>query len=155
MPCAGDLGSMCGSPDRMDLYKLASPAPEKAPYYEMGCYKDVGAHHRALPELWADDWMTPEMCAGFAARRGFKQFGVEYGMSLALVEEVFADFVGRECWAGPELDPLATVDTGCYEFPCAGNDALACGGRLRLLMYSYDINDVESEPSTPVYTKRE
>lgn len=81
MPCAGDLSSMCGGPNRMDLYKLNSPAPADAPYYAMGCWVDKGAVHRALPELYADDNMSWDMCAGFAARRGFKHFGVEYGES--------------------------------------------------------------------------
>ncbi|KAH7305475.1 WSC domain-containing protein [Stachybotrys elegans] len=132
MPCAGDLSAMCGSPNRMDLYKLNSPAPPDADYYTMGCYYDIGAHHRALPELYADDNMTPQLCAGFAARRGFKHFGVEYG---------------RECWAGPQIDPAAFPTDGC-DMPCAGNDEVMCGGRTRFNLYTYDANDVVQQSET-------
>lgn len=135
MPCAKDLSSMCGSPNRMDLYKLNSPAPADAPYYNIGCYADKGAVHRALPELYADDDMTWEMCAGFAARRGFKHFGVEFG---------------RECWAGHQIDSLAYPADGCT-FSCSGNDAENCGGRERLQLFTFDESDSLLAPSVVTY----
>jgi sulfur relay (sulfurtransferase) complex TusBCD TusD component (DsrE family) len=54
------------------------------PYYSRGCYfDDFFDHGRALKELYADDNMTIQMCANFAARRGWNNFGLEYGMSCS------------------------------------------------------------------------
>lgn len=52
-------------------------------------------------------------------------------------------YIGRECWAGPQIDSLATPADGCT-FPCGGNDGQMCGGSLRLQMFSFDINDMAS-----------
>lgn len=110
MPCAGDLTSVCGSPNRMDLYKLNSPPAVDAPYYSMGCWVDKGAVHRALPELYADDNMSWDMCAGFAARRGFKHFGVEYGMlSNPLLAPVIGSRQGANDLLHGETDRLTVV----------------------------------------------
>jgi hypothetical protein len=129
MPCAGDLGSMCGGPNRIELYKRNEQPPAQVPYYSRGCYfDDFFDHGRALKELYADDNMTIQMCANFAARRGWNNFGLEYG---------------RECWAGPELNPSAyyVADENC-NMPCAGNDPRNCGGKQTLSLFSLTPNDI-------------
>lgn len=79
MPCVGDVGAMCGSPNRLDLYKIGSTPPPLPAFSSLGCYVDVGAVHRALPQLYADDLMTVELCASYAKSQGYAVFGVEYG----------------------------------------------------------------------------
>lgn len=56
--------------------------------------------------------------------------------------------LGRECWAGPELHSSAFSTDGC-DIACSGNDEENCGGRQRLNMFTYDINDIYEQNSTP------
>ena len=96
------------------------PNPNAAPaeYEYHGCYTDDVAH-RVLGQGFGDDAMTPAKCA--AACPGAAFIGLEWA---------------RECWCGPELDPLSTeVDSGECNGPCSGDETFLCGSDVRLTMY--------------------
>jgi hypothetical protein len=129
MPCAGDASTLCGAGSRLTLYIQKDPAPEPpSPYVTVvggyvlvGCYVEplVG---RTLSILYADDDMTPAMCAGVAAAASASYFGLEYG---------------RECWYGNSIDPGAVLQFGYEEcnMACGGDATKKCGAGNRLLLY--------------------
>ncbi|KAK4194711.1 hypothetical protein QBC40DRAFT_290276 [Triangularia verruculosa] len=126
MPCGGDASTICGAGSRLTLYIRKDDAP--SPYVDsVGGYDLVGCYAapptgRALSLSYADDDMTPSMCAGVAATASATYFGLEYG---------------RECWYGNSIDSGAVMQSSLdsCDMACAGDATKKCGAGNRLLMY--------------------
>jgi hypothetical protein len=86
----------------------------------LGCFREPGVGQRSLPNVYADDAMTVELCLTTAA--GFIFAGVEYG---------------RECWYGNTLNTATThVGNENCQFHCPGNENEYCGAGDHLVLYS-------------------
>jgi hypothetical protein len=84
---------------------------------------------RALPQVFDDDDMTPELCATLCSSNRY--FGLEWS---------------RECWCGDELhaNTQAGIEESC-DMPCAGNAVQKCGAGMRLNLFK----NLEWQPEAP------
>lgn len=172
MACAGDGGAVCGGGQRITLYERANVEGDGGDgsdggnggqttydpgrigdFISLGCYTDNGADGRTLPHLWADDGMTLEKCADWAAEHGYTYWGVEYA---------------RECWAGSEaeLNVLARPASSGCDMKCKGDvsGTTICGGGNRISLYQYspappppllseDVRTIELRPENLLRTE--
>ena len=81
--CAGDNTLPCGGGQRISLYLNNNFAPPELPppatlgsFAYQGCYLDP-INPRALPNVFAADDMTPQLCAQHCATS--KYIGLEFG----------------------------------------------------------------------------
>lgn len=135
-PCPGAPNSeYCGAGDRIVLYATTGNAAVIGSYAFQGCYHEPTDGHRALPYLWTDPAMTPELCLAQAV--GYKYAGVEYGI---------------ECWYGPSLWPgsggVEPTPDGC-NMPCPGNSLSFCGAGDRLTLYALPGGGGGGSPTQP------
>lgn len=124
MPCAGDTTSLCGGPQRLNLYANTAPEnpvanPTIANYTYAGCYID-SVNARVLSDLWVfDAAMTVEKCTAECA--GYAWFGTEYA---------------AECYCGNALrSGSGKVEDGECGMVCGGNGGQWCGSGNRLSVY--------------------
>lgn len=75
---------MCAAP-QFTAPDAASPPPASSDTAAtlLGCFADGADGERRMTPLWADDAMTPALCAAVAKGAGFATFGVKFF---------------RECW---------------------------------------------------------
>lgn len=102
-------------------------------YHYVGCYNETTelpgtAQRRALDGGIMESLpgnMTVPMCLDFCARNATTEYrfaGLEYS---------------RECWCAPRLSALSVrLDDGACDTQCDGDEAVACGGSLKLSLYN-------------------
>ncbi|WWC90941.1 uncharacterized protein L201_005879 [Kwoniella dendrophila CBS 6074] len=125
MPCPGQLGTTCGGPDLLSLYKDSSllySLTTIGAWSKQGCIQEVGGRALNGASLATND-MTLEKCTSFCADKGFAFAGLEYS---------------SECYCGNSLVNGATLgafSTQC-NMPCSGNAKQICGGPNGISLYS-------------------
>lgn len=125
MVCAGNETEYCGGSWRLTVYASTTLAPPSIPstvagYTSLGCWTD-NVDGRALPNLYANNSMTLEMCAAVATEAGATYWGAEYG---------------RECWYGSNVSGGNNVTSlSACDMTCMGNSSEYCGGSNALSMY--------------------
>jgi hypothetical protein len=137
LKCVGDNSLICGSANRLSVYKKtattaapSNPATVGAFSYQ-SCWTDaVGARSLvAKTEARAD--MTVEMCAAFCD--GYAYFGVEFN---------------TECYCGNELaGGQAAPETDCSAL-CGGSASQWCGAPNRLNLYA--VSPLPASSSAPI-----
>ncbi|KAG8798109.1 hypothetical protein FRC18_008753, partial [Serendipita sp. 400] len=131
MACSGDSTTLCGGPDRLNLYKYTGINLPAAPtvlasynnWYSKGCYTD-SVINRALTVQSFKDSMTVEMCIDACANAGHIVAGLEFG---------------TECYCGDAL-PTTPATDNCI-MPCGGDSSHICGGPNRLNVYQKRLED--------------
>ncbi|QUC18368.1 uncharacterized protein UV8b_02609 [Ustilaginoidea virens] len=108
---------------------LALSTHSSSTYSYYGCYAETtqvegSDHSRALAggvnQVEPD--MTIPKCLDFCSRgTNYRYAGLEWS---------------KECWCSQSLSGIAArLDDGQCDFPCGGNNSLACGGSLKLSVY--------------------
>ncbi|KAG9055491.1 hypothetical protein FS842_002072 [Serendipita sp. 407] len=131
MACSGDSTTLCGGPNRLNLYKYTGTNLPAAPtvlasynnWYSKGCYTD-SVVNRALTVQSFKDSMTVEMCIDACANAGHIVAGLEFG---------------TECYCGDAL-PTTPATDNCI-MPCGGDSSHICGGPNRLNVYQKRLED--------------
>lgn len=150
MPCTGDLSTICGGPDRVNIYEyqgkdFPAGATVLASYKEFssqGCYTD-SVQARIMNQVGVDDQMTVETCIDTCIAAGYHVAGVEYG---------------NECYCSATLPVESAKATDNCIMSCAGDSGHLCGGPNRLNVYQYQVPGStstelsESNAETPTST---
>ncbi|OCF56169.1 hypothetical protein L486_06110 [Kwoniella mangroviensis CBS 10435] len=125
MSCPGQLGTTCGGPSLLSLFKDSSllySLTTIGNWEKQGCIQEVSGRALNAASLVTDD-MTLEKCTSFCSASGFTFAGLEYG---------------SECYCGNSLANGATLDafsTQC-NMACSGNKGEICGGPNGITLYS-------------------
>ncbi|KAK6507971.1 hypothetical protein TWF481_006391 [Arthrobotrys musiformis] len=98
-------------------------SPTGTPTVSLGCYID-GISGKALRYQFADDALTPSLCATICSSRGYSYYGVEYS---------------RECYCDNSINTASfqVLSEEC-DMTCAGDSSIKCGGRDRINIYTFD-----------------
>ncbi|KAK6337179.1 hypothetical protein TWF718_009962 [Orbilia javanica] len=93
------------------------------PTVYLGCYID-GISGKALRYQYANDSLTPSVCADICSSHGYSYYGVEYS---------------RECYCDNTLNSASfqVLSEEC-DMTCAGDATQTCGGRDRINIYTFD-----------------
>ncbi|KAG8830917.1 hypothetical protein FRC17_004067 [Serendipita sp. 399] len=134
--CSGDSTTLCGGPNRLNVYKYTGSSPLAPPttletysdWKSKGCYAD-SVFTRSLTPQFVSDSMTVQKCIDACVSAGFTVAGVEYS---------------SECYCGNALPPTQTSEN-CI-MPCAGDSAHVCGGPDRLNVYQKQEPEPKPEP---------
>ncbi|KAG8775809.1 hypothetical protein FRC15_000307, partial [Serendipita sp. 397] len=131
MACSGDATTLCGGPNRLNVYRYTNSDLSTAPtvletykdWSSKGCYVD-SVQSRVLTGVDVTVPMTVETCIDTCANAGYTVAGVEYG---------------SECYCGAALPPTSATDNCIMR--CSGDSTHLCGGANRLNVY-------EQKPAT-------
>ncbi|KAL8711481.1 MAG: hypothetical protein Q9220_004139 [cf. Caloplaca sp. 1 TL-2023] len=122
MKCSGDSTQVCGSGNRMNLFKsLAQGATNAtvAGWNYAGCFTDSTSARVLNGKYNYDSALTIEKCAGLC--KGYKIFGTEYA---------------TQCYCGNSYaNPTTQVAEGDCGYTCGGNSGQLCGAGNRLSVY--------------------
>ncbi|TFK22851.1 copper radical oxidase [Coprinopsis marcescibilis] len=148
MVCAGDGGSFCGGPNRLNVYNYTGtdlpggggPPPGGPQPVEVGlpttwtyggCYTD-NINGRVMGYVGgADPAQTVQTCIGICAAEDFTLAGIEFGAEC---------FCGNSLINGPEK-----VGDGQCSMGCGGDNEQACGGPNLMSVYT-STGDVDVVP---------
>ena len=120
MACEGDSTSLCGGPDRLNVYfKPTTQTPTG--WNDPVCYTDSRSSRTLGVAMTIDGGyaaMSVEKCLSACADAGYGACGLEYG---------------RECYGSniKDLKGAPSGDSGCNVL-CQGNNAQICGGEASL-----------------------
>ncbi|KAG8795161.1 hypothetical protein FRC16_010202 [Serendipita sp. 398] len=125
MACSGDATTLCGGPDRLNVYRYTNSDLSTAPtvleaykdWSSKGCYVD-SVQSRVLTGVDITVPMTVETCIDTCANAGYTVAGIEYG---------------SECYCGAALPPTSATDNCIMR--CSGDSTHLCGGANRLNVY--------------------
>jgi hypothetical protein len=122
MTCGGQGDSVCGGPDRINVWSTAGAAQNKqtvGAYRYLECGIDSVSQRVLSDKFSGAAGMTLEACAGFCA--GFEYFGVEFG---------------KECYCGNAYGGAEADDAGDCFSRCEGDATELCGGEDRISVYT-------------------